>query len=66
VERRNHRESGGFLVVPYMVGIGVWDVVEYRKRGVTAAIFLLGGRLGKSRVCEVWCKVLCQIYAKSE
>ena len=33
---------------------------------VTATLFHLGERLGKSRVCEVGRKVLCQIYARGE
>ncbi len=32
----------------------------------TATLSVLGMRLGKSRVCEVGCKVLCQIYARRE
>jgi len=52
------------FVLPYMVSIQIWDVVRWGKgMDVTATLFLLGGRLGKSRVCEVGHEVLCQIYA---
>ncbi len=35
-------------------------------RNVTATLSVFGKSLGKSRVCEVGRKVLCQIYAKGE
>ena len=34
--------------------------------GVTAISAVFGKKLGKSRVCEVEWKVLCQIYAKEK
>lgn len=35
-----------------------------KSKMATATLFLLGGRLGKSRVCEMGHEVLCQNYAK--
>ena len=50
-----------FFVLPYMELIKSWNVVEWiKEENVTATLFFLGRRLGKSRVCEVGCKVLCQ------
>lgn len=44
--------------------VAIWNMVKYEKGDVTAALSVLGIGLGKSRVCEIGRKVLCQIYAR--